>query len=408
MTLPLGSVVVLDLADEPMVLASRLLADLGADVIRVEPIGGDGVRRRGPFVGGIEGLERGLAHIRYNAGKRSLALALDRPEAWEAARALASRADIAIVPMEADALTGEFVAEAHLGAVSPGPGVIEAVLRRDAAREPVADLVGVAAGGMLYLNGYPEDPPNHPAGQLAYKQTSLAAALGAVSLLLESQAGRRGCRIVVSMQEAMMWTTIQSGNQNYWHWYRQRPRRRGLANVGMQTIFRARDGKWVSFYQHPPAWGRFAAWAREALGESRFEAPEWHDAGYRLEQHAQVVAVTARLCESLDCADLVAEAQRRAILVVPVQGVMDIARDPHLRARGFFQKVWHEQLGMDIEVMRPPFVSSAYAASARPAPALGEHTRSVLKELCGFEESKIDRWLRDGLAREATSEVLAR
>ncbi|KAA0232499.1 hypothetical protein EDM76_09855, partial [bacterium] len=201
---------VLDLADEPMVLASRLLADLGADVIRVEPIGGDGVRRRGPFVGGIEGLERGLAHIRYNAGKRSLALALDRPEAWEAARALASRADIAIVPMEADALTGEFVAEAHLGAVSPGPGVIEAVLRRDAAREPVADLVGVAAGGMLDLNGYPEDPPNHPAGQLAYKQTSLAAALGAVSLLLESQAGRRGCRIVVSMQEAMMWTTIQS------------------------------------------------------------------------------------------------------------------------------------------------------------------------------------------------------
>lgn len=407
MTFPLASVVVLDMGDEPMVLASRLLADLGADVIRVESIAGDGVRRRGPFVHGIPGLERGLAHIRYNAGKRSLALDLDRPEAWDLVRAIAARADVAFAPMQPSPLAEAFFAESNIRTVAPRLGVVEAVLRRNGPPEQFTDLIGTAAGGMLYLNGYPEDPPNHPAGELAYKQTSLAAALGAMSLLLHAQAGAAAGRITVSMQEAMMWTTIQSANENYWYWHEQRPRRHGLGNVGGQTIFLTRDGQWVSLYQHPPAWGSFVSWVREALGETTFDAPEWDDGYYRFQHNDQVVPVTTRLCESMDRADLVAEAQRRAILVVPVQGVTDIAKDPHLRARNFFQSVRHQQLGMDLEVMRAPFVSSAYTAVARPAPALGEHSRAVLAELGGFEAKQIDAWVASGLAG-APAEVAAR
>ncbi len=407
MTFPLASVVVLDMGDEPMVLASRLLADLGADVIRVESAAGDAIRRRGPFVAGVPGIERGLAHIRYNAGKRSLALALDRSEAWEIVGALAARADIAFAPMEPDHLGVRFFHEANVRLQAPRLGVVEAVLRRHAGRQAATDLIGTAAGGMLYLNGYPEDPPNHPAGNLAYKQTSLAAALGAVALLIEAQAGTSGGRVSVSMQEAMMWTTIQSANENYWHWHQQRPSRRGLGNIGGQTIFNTRDGKWVSFYQHPPAWGGFVRWVRDATGESSFEAAEWNDNYYRYENSDAIVAATERLCESMDRDDLVAEAQRRAILVVPVQGVMDIARDPHLRARNFFQRVWHQQLGMHLDVMRPPFVSSAYTATARSAPALGEHSRQVLSGLAGFDSEQIDRWIEEGLVR-VPQEVTAR
>ena len=76
MTLPLAGVLILDLADEPLALAGRLLADLGADVVRVEDAAGDALRRRGPWVGGEPGVERGLAHLLYNAGKRSVALNL--------------------------------------------------------------------------------------------------------------------------------------------------------------------------------------------------------------------------------------------------------------------------------------------------------------------------------------------
>lgn len=400
MTFPLESVVVLDLGDEPMVLASRLLADLGADVIRVESIAGDGVRQRGPFVHRAPGLERGLAHIRYNAGKRSVALDLTRPEAWEIVRAIARRADVAFAPLDPSPLAEAFFDEAQLRTAAPSLGVVEAVVRRNAPRRPATDLIGTAAGGMLYLNGYPEDPPNHPAGELAYKQTSLAAALGAMSLLLQQQAGGPGGRITVSMQEAMMWTTIQTANQGYWYWHQQRPQRHGVGGLAGRTIFPTRDGRWVSVYQHPPAWGSYVAWVREALGETTFDRPEWNDDFYRFQHSHEVIPVTERLCASMDRDDLVAEGQRRAILVVPVQGVMDIARDPHLRARDFFQTVHHQQLGLDLEVMRPPFRSSAYTAVARRAPALGDHSREVLTRLCGFDAAQVDTWIAQGLVSE--------
>lgn len=88
-TLPLHDVTVLDLADEATVLASRFLAELGADVVRVERATGDTVRRRPPFLHDQEGLERSLAHLLYNGGKRSLAVDFDDPATpgpcWSAA-----------------------------------------------------------------------------------------------------------------------------------------------------------------------------------------------------------------------------------------------------------------------------------------------------------------------------------
>jgi len=389
-TLPLAGFRVLDLGDEGTVLAARLLADLGADVIRVESSRGDAVRSRPPFVDGLPGVERSLAHLLYNAGKRSLALDLEQPESWDLVGRVLQGCDIAIGPLEKSPLAAEFLSPEHMGRLSSRTGLVDCVFRRNAPQERATDLIGTAAGGLLYLNGYPEDPPNKPAGQLAYKQASLAAALAGVSMILEQSLSGSGGRVTVCMQEAVMWTTIQSANENYWHWLQARPERRGLSNLGGQTIFQARDGRWVSFYQHPPAWLAFVAWVAEALGDLRFGAPAWSDELYRLEHQSEATAATATLCQTLNRDDLVAEGQRRAILVVPVQSVADIAHDPHLRERGFFQDVWHEQLGRAIETYRSPFVSSAYEISARLAPALGQHTREILSELAGLNDRGID------------------
>jgi benzylsuccinate CoA-transferase BbsE subunit len=396
-TLPLTGFRVLDMGDEATVLASRLLADLGADVVRVESAGGDAVRSRPPFAGDTPGVERSLAHLLYNAGKRSLALDLERPESWRLVGLVLQQCDVAIAPLEKRPLAAGFFSPEHISNLTSRTGVVDAVFRRNAPDELATDLIGTASGGLLYLNGYPDDPPNKPAGQLAYKQVSLAAALAAVSMILEQAASGSGGRVTVCMQEAVMWTTIQSANENYWYWHRARPERRGLSNLGGQTIFQARDGGWVSFYQHPPAWPAFVAWVAESLGDRRFEAAEWEDQLYRLEHQAEVTSVTAMLCKRLNRDNLVAEAQRRAILVVPVQSVADIAQDPHLRARGFFQEVWHEQLGRAIETYRSPFVSSAYEVIARPAPALGQHSREILGELCGLDEHEIDHLAKDGV-----------
>ena len=397
MTLPLSGYRVLDLGDDATVLAARLLADLGADVIRIEAIDGDSVRGRLPFVGDVQGVERGLAHLLYNAGKRSLALALDRPAAWEVADLVLESSDVVIAPLEKSALATAFFDDARMRATALRVGLVDTVFRRHAPEERATDLIGTAAGGLLYLNGFAGDPPNHATGQLAYKQVSMAAALGAVSMILEQAISGVGGRITVSMQEAVMWTTIQSANENYWFWHEAVPVRRGLENLGGQTIFEACDGRWVSFYQHPPAWSAFVAWVAELLGDRRFEGGEWDDQLYRLEHHGEVTEATVALCGLMDRDELISQGQRRAILVVPVQSVTDITHDPHLRQRGFFQEVWSEPLGMSIETYRAPFISSAYTAKAMPAPGLGQHSIEILRNICGLGDTTITGLISDGL-----------
>ena len=404
MMLPLSGIVILDLADEPVALASRLLADLGADVIRVEDASGDDLRQRGPFVADQPGLERGLAHILYNAGKRSLALRLRSSEAWKIVATVAAHSDVVVAPLRKTALCSEFLDQGTFSAAAPRTGLVDAVFRRTSS-EQATDLIGLAAGGQLYLNGYTEDPPNHPAGNLAYKQLSLAAALAAMSTILEKSAGRPPGRVEVSMQEAVMWTTIQSANENYWHWHKMSPTRRGIENVGGRTVCPARDGKYVSLYHHPPAFAAFARWYGEEFGDERFTRPPWDDGFYRFEHAAEITEITGRLCDSMDRDTVVAEGQKRGMLAVPVQGVGDIANDPHLRERGFFQPIWLEQLGAELEVMRAPFVSSGYEMKAKPPPALGQHSRALLEELCGMDAETMSSLIDRGIVGVAHAGV---
>ncbi len=390
---PLTDVNVLDLGDEPVVLAGRLLADLGADVIRVESADGDSLRQMGPFVNDEPGVERGLGHILYNAGKRSLAVDFAKPESWDLIGRLAQGVDVVIAPLKRDGPLETFLEE-QFGGSRLSAGLVEPVFRRQMKAE-ATDLVAMAAGGQLRLNGYAEDPPNHPAGNLAYKQLSLACALAAMSMVMEKAAGRPPGRAQVSMQEAVMWTTIQSANQNYWHWHRLRPTRRGIENVGGQTIFAARDGKYLSLYHHPPAFAAFARWYAEEFGDDSFTRPPWDDGFYRFEHVAEITAITARICAAMDRDVAVTEGQKRGILAVPVQSVADIAADPHLRERSFFQRVWVDQLEAEIEMMRAPFVSSAYVATAKPPPALGEHSRAILEEF-GVSPDEVESLVRAG------------
>jgi benzylsuccinate CoA-transferase BbsE subunit len=396
--LPLNGIIVLDFGDEPLALAGCLLAALGADVIRVEHCAGDALRRRGPFAGDQPDLERSLAHLRYNAGKRSLALNLDHPQAWDVLDGLTAHADILIAPLDKSPLAVHFFTEARLRKVAPWPGVIDAVFRRTEPTAVATDLIGTAAGGLLYLNGDPADPPNYPAGKLAYKQTALAAAVAACSLVLAHDGGVPGGWITVAMQEAVMWTTIQTANENYWFWHRQRITRQGIEGLGGRIVFPTRDERWVAFYyQHPPAWPAVARWIAEALGETRFSAPEWNEAEHRYQHRHEIAACLAALCQALPRDTLVEEAQQRGILVVPVHGVRDIAADPHLQARGFFAHVWHEQLQQAVPLTRAPFTASAYTAEVRPAPRLGAHSREILADLGELDEQTIATLISAGI-----------
>jgi len=393
--LPLSGVTVLDLADEATVFGTRLLAELGARVVRVEDAGSDAIRRREPFLRGKPGPERSLAHLLYNAGKESVALDLGSEKAWAAVERLALGCDVVVGPCSrSPGVDGLF--ERLVSAGESAPGVVEVVFRRDATTEVATDLVATAAGGLLVLGGHPEDPPTHPKGDLAYKQVSLAAAEAAVALVIEQRRTGSAGRIVVSLQEAVNLTTVQTANANWWHWHERIPTRH--TPMTPFSIYRSADGRWLSFTVHPPNWPQYVDWVERELGATGLTGPEWADGIFRAMHAAELAEHTGALCARFTRDELVAEGQRRGLLVLPVNSLEDLAADPHLVARGFFQEVSHPQDGEPLRTTRSAFLASGWPAKACRAPSLGEHTGDALRAVGGLSDNEIDNLFEGGVA----------
>lgn len=162
---------VIDLAGESGAYAGRLFAELGADVIRVEPPDGDAMRRRGPFIDGVAGVERSLYHHHFNAGKRGITLDLRRPEGVDVFRRLVSVSDLLIETGSPGTAEEQGMGYETLRDLNPRLIYVSIT--------PLAnDLVALAMSGLMYLNGFPEDPPNSPGAEQAYHMGSLAAVTG--------------------------------------------------------------------------------------------------------------------------------------------------------------------------------------------------------------------------------------
>ena len=384
---------ILDLSDEPLAQAGRLLAELGADVIRVEDAAGDALRRRPPFVDAAEGdLERGWAHLLYNAGKRSLAVDTEDAPVWAALTPLVEQCDAVIAPLAANAALAGWLAERE--AWPRRIPLVETVFRRGV-DEPVSDITAIAAGGHLALNGFPEDPPIWPAGNLAYKQASLAAAEAAVALIFQQRRGGPAGEVVVSMQEAVAFTTLQTANGNYHHWHDHSPDRH--TPIGSGATYMSADDHWLSFTIHPPHWPRFVDWADRVLGAAALREPRFDDEEYRGLHFAEEIRPwVERLCATLTLDELTSEGQRLGLLVLPFNTPQEVAADEHLRARGFFQRVEHPQLGRELTLTRSAIRWAGHQPQARRAPSLGEHSEQIVRELAGWSEAQVAEARRRG------------
>jgi crotonobetainyl-CoA:carnitine CoA-transferase CaiB-like acyl-CoA transferase len=393
MTGLLEDLAILDLSDECTAFAGKLLAELGAHVIRVEDTAGDALRSRSPFLHDVPGTERSLAHILYNAGKRSVALNLGAPAAWDVVEAISNRVEAVLFPLEQR--DGHAALKRTLLAEPAGPGIVDVVFRREDPEAVATDLIATAAGGLLIVNGFPDDPPNYPAGNLAYKETSLAAAHAALALAIERRRGRRAGSVTVSLQEAVNFTTLQTSNANWWHWQGRVPSRH--TPLTSFTTYRAADGQWVSFTVHPPNWPRYADWVRTDLGTDELCGPEWEDAVFRATRFRHLAGFTQRLCDRYSRDELLEQGQRRGLLLLPVNTIADIAADPHLQDRGFLQQVQHPALGSSLALPRSSFLSSLHETAAARAPSLGEHTEQILRDVAQLPQPDIDRLFESGV-----------
>ena len=425
---PLDGAVVLDLSDEPLIIAGRYLADLGARVVRVESANGDRIRRVGPWVDGEPGNERALRHLLYNQGKESLALDLDASEAWEIVERLASRADVVIAPIEKSGRAFEFVQRLHDSAHDgEGPSVIDVVFRRGDASEQATDLIAMAAGSQLVCNGFPDIAPDYPAGKLGYKQSSSLAVAAAVATIFQRARGGPPVSSIISLQEAVISTIIQAANPNLYVWHGMVAERTGTGGLRYPIVgrgpgsfasgefesgeivfidtpgvtYETSDGLWVTYMQSPTnrTWEAFPEWYAEVTGDDTLLHEPWTDPSYRWSHLVQMQEFTRRFCAAQERDALISRAQRNTDLGLPVQTGLDIAHDAHLHERGFFPEVDHPVLGRTLRLPRTPYRSTGLEHHARPAPGLGEHSADVLRELGGCSDQKITMLIDLGIVR---------
>ena len=395
--LPLAGAVVLDLSDECLCLGARWLSDFGADVIRVESAAGDALRLRGPALDDEPGIERGLRHLLYNAGKRSLALNFDAPGAWDLVDRLLVEADIVLAPLDKSVAARRFFEAERLERVHPHLGVIDVVTRRGGEGLPAADIVGVAAGGLMEGLGFPDVAPDYPAGKLAYKQASQVAAGVGTAMLYDRRNGVHASRVDISLQEAILSTTIHFANENLWRQLGEKAFRPGGE---IASLVQARDGKWLTFGITPNTharWALFGEWLKERAGYDGIIGAEYPGDIYIPEWDGETHRAFVRACATLDRDELCYEGQGRTFLSVPVNSAQDIVEDPHLQERGAFVPVEHPQFGRSIDLPRLPVHSTGYEPEGRPAPVLGADTSAVLSELLGVDESEFASMVSSGL-----------
>jgi len=205
-SLALSDIRVLDLAGEPGWYCGKLLAELGADVIKVEPPGGDPGRRIGPFYHDEVDPQKSLYFFAHNTSKRSVTLNIATADGLALFRRLAATADVVIETFPPGFL--ESLGVGYQALAQARPGIIVASITGFGQSGPhshykAPDIVAVAMSGMMFLAGFPDEAPNRPYGNQSHYCASIQAATGILTALLHRDRTGEGQQVEVSMQEAL-------------------------------------------------------------------------------------------------------------------------------------------------------------------------------------------------------------
>ena len=359
--------------------ATLLLADLGAEVIKIEePRGGDPVRAIPPFIDGKSARFEAL-----NRNKRSLTLDLKQPEGREIFYKLVERCDVVVEGFRPGVVQRLEIDYERLRAVNPR--VVYCSISGYGQRSPYRNHVGhdvnyVARAGLLSLTGHPE--PVIPGVPIADLAGATFAAFSIVSALLarERSPSREGCYLDVSLTDAVIsWLalhlaeTLATGRA-------VRPHEQALTGAfPCYAIYETKDGRRLAVGAlEEKFWRRLC----EALGVPEFAAHQ-----FDAQKRGEIFARLRDIFRSKTLEEWFQQLDPTEVPVSPVLDLKEVAQDEHVRARGLLRPPG---------IAFPVHISPAEAQGDRPAPALGEHTQSVLEEL-GYSSDEIRKLRKRGV-----------
>ena len=394
----LGGLRVLDLTDHRAQLCGRLLADMGADVIKVEPPGGDSARRMGPFVDDTPHPDRSLFFWFYNLNKRSITLDITQYQGAEILLALAKSADLVIESFKPDRMRELGLGWETLHQVNPA--LILLSIAPFGQTGPYRhfeadDTVLSAQSGMLYVNGSPGQKPVRPFGLQAYHSAAYYGAIGAMCALFARERDGSGQWLDLSMQEATA-AALEHVAGSFFGEGRVEPRRGTLHWSRYFRVGKCRDG----YIMHCTLgdWTSLIEWVKSDGKAADLDTPNYHEPLYRYLMAEHLFDVLDEWIKDYNCEELLRRAQALRLAYAVVQRPEALPCDEQLAARGFFVEVEHPELGRSFRYPGAPYLFGAtpWRVYRRP-PIVGEHTGEILKSELGLAADEIAALAAEGM-----------
>ena len=369
------------------------LADLGADVIKVEdPHGGDLSRRLEPIVDGESG-----NFVRLNRSKRSIALDLKRDAAKQVFRRLAGRSDVIVENLRPGTMRDLGLPPRAL--LDASPRLIYAAvtgwgLDGPYADRPALDIIVQAQSGLMSVTGEAGGAPVKVGVSISDLTAGLYATIAILGALAVRERDGRGQLLDISMFESSVSLAVWEAGTYFTTG--EVPRAAGSAHklVAPYQAVRAADRYIVIGATTPPNWTAFC----RALGIERLERDaRFADATQRRAHADQLIPLIEEITATRPAAHWL---ERLRAAGVPCGEIADYAavfNDPHLAARDFFVDLAHPRLGTLRALGTPLRFETSQATIERAGPLLGQHTRAVLAE-AGCEPGEVARLIDDGVA----------
>jgi len=373
--------------------AGMMLADMGADVVKVEKLpGGDDSRDyREPRLNGVS-----APFLMLNRNKRGIAIDLKKPK---------GKAILLRLVRDADVLTENYrrgtLEKLGLGydvLAKENPGLIYCAVSGYGRDGPYGDkggfdLIAQGVAGLMSITGEPGRPPAKTGNSVADINAGILAALGILAAWAHKLRTGQGQVVDTSLMEAAL-------QQTYWHATYAfatgaSPGPTGSAHIltAPYQAFRARDG-WINVGGANQAnWERIA----DVLGHPQWrEDPRFRTNSDRMANLPALVALMNEVIAAQDKAHWIAAFDAAGVPVGPVNTIAEALADPQTLARGMVVETMHPQAGATRSLGCPVHFSATPTSVTRPAPLLGEHTREVLAA-AGYSTSEIDVFVAEGV-----------
>lgn len=399
----------LDLTGALGALCGRMLAGLGADVIKVERPGGDPARSQGPFLGGQPHPHRSLSWIFANAGKRDITLDLDHPEGRALLRQLVPLVDFLVESFPPGYLDRLGLGYEELAAINPALVMVRITPFGQSGpyREyQGTDLIAWAMGGQMALDGDADRAPLRCTAPQAWLLAGAHAAAGAITAHYARGRTGLGQQVDIAAQECVTWTLMIAAQS--WDILHINPRRGGAVRrttradgsvLESRVIWPCKDGFVLWALSGGAQAGALAstraltAWMAEegcADGAAEVDWSTLSAATMDQETYDRLAAPFLAFFATRGKAELFEGAIAHGIQLAPVNDLPDVAANPQLQARGYWTDIEHDYLDTTLRFPGAPVkLSETPWRLDRPAPLPGQDNDDIYGGLLGMSADQI-------------------